>query len=87
MVVDGCEERKDRREIRRVTKQESSQRDAEYLSLVRGPLFSSWGMDSKVLMGVAVGVWAKVVPRFWECRGDGRELKGQRGGGFVLGNS
>jgi len=45
MVVDGRKERKDRREIRRVMKQESSQRDAEYFSLVRGPLLSSQGMD------------------------------------------
>jgi len=44
-------------------------------------------MDSKVLMGVAVGVWAKVIPRIWECRGNSRELEGQREGGFVLGNS
>jgi len=38
-------------------------------------------------MGVVIGVWAKIVPRIWERRGDGRELKGQREDGFVLGNS
>jgi len=38
-------------------------------------------------MGVVVGVWAKIFPRIWECRGNGRELKGQREEVFVLGNS
>ncbi len=87
MVVDGCKEGKDRREIRWVVKQESSQRDAEYLSLVRGPLFSGQGMDGKVLMGGAIGIQAKVVPRIWERRGNGRELESWREDGFVLSNS
>ncbi len=33
-------------------------------------------VDSNVLMGVVVSVQTEVVPRFWEHRGDGRELKG-----------
>ena len=80
VVVDARKEGKDRREIRWVVKQESSQRDAEYLSLVRGPLFSGWSVDGKVLMGVAVGIWAKVDPRFWEYRSDGGEAKRWRWG-------
>src|SRR6266404_1306027 len=87
MVVDGHKEREDGREVRWVVKQESSQRDAEDFSLIGVPLFSSQGLDSKVLMGVAIGIWAKVVPRVWECRGDGRELEVQGEDGLVLGNS
>ncbi len=44
-------------------------------------------MDGKILMGVVVGVQAKVLPQVWECRGNGRELEGWREEGFVLGNS
>ncbi len=46
-------------------------------------------MDSKVLVGIVVGVWAKVFSRVWEHRGDGGELKVQREctDNFVLGNS
>src|SRR6266404_6346962 len=58
-----------------------------YVSLIRGPLFSSRGMDGELLMGVVVGVRATVLARVWECRGNGRELKGWREDGFVLGNS
>ncbi len=70
-------------------KQESSRRDAEYLSLVQGPLFSGWSMDGKVLVGVAVGIRTKIFPRFWECRSDGGELEVWREGtdNFVLSNS
>jgi len=44
-------------------------------------------MDGEILMGVVVGVWAKIVPRIWERRGNDRELKGWGEDGFVLGNS
>ncbi len=39
-------------------------------------------------MGVAVGVWTEVIPRFC-CRGDGGELKirGESADGFVLKDS
>ncbi len=46
VVVDGGKEREDRREVRRVAKQESSRRDTKDFSLVWGPLFSSWSVDS-----------------------------------------
>ncbi len=46
VVVDGGKERKDRREVRRVAKQESSQWDTKDFSLVWGPLLSSRGVDS-----------------------------------------
>ncbi len=46
VVVDGGKEREDRREVRRVAKQESSQWDTKDFSLVWGPLFSSWSVDS-----------------------------------------
>ncbi len=87
MVVDSCKEWKDRREIRWVTKQESSRRDAEYFSLIGVPLFSCQGVDGKVLMRVVIGVWAEIIPRIWERRGNGRELKGQGEDGLILGNS
>jgi len=87
MVVDGCKERKDGREIRRVMKQESSQRDAEYFSLIGVPLFSCQGVDSNVLMGVVICVQAEIVPRIWEHRDDSRELKGWGEDGLVLSNS
>ncbi len=45
VVVDGGKERKDRREVRRMAKQESGQRDIKDFSLIWGPLLSSWGMD------------------------------------------
>ena len=65
----------------------SGQRYTENFSLMRAPLFSSWGMDSEILMGVGVGIWAKVFPRVWEHRSDGREPKvwrrGAGGKGFV----
>src|SRR6266404_1203712 len=77
VVVDGCEEWEDRGEVRWVTKQESGQRDAEYFSLVRVPLFSCQGMDGNVLIGVVICVWAEIVPQVWEHRGDSRELKSQ----------
>jgi len=58
---------------------------------MRGPLFSSQGMDSEVLVRVVVGIQAKVFPRIWEDRSDGREPKVWRGRAdgesFILGNS
>src|SRR6266404_1649298 len=91
VVVEGREERKDGREIWRVTKKVSSRRYAEDFSLIGGPLFSCWSVDCKVLMRVAIRVWAKVVPRFWGCRSNGGELKGWRwrasGKFFVLQDS
>ncbi len=48
-------------------------------------------MDGKILMGVVVGIRAKVLPRVWKYRSDSRELKVWRGGvsgeGFICGNS
>ncbi len=87
VMIDGRKEQEDGMEVRWVAKQESSRRDAKDFSLIGVPLFSSWGLDSKVLIGVAVGVWAMVVPRFWEHRGDGWELEGRREDGLILSNS
>ncbi len=87
VVVDGREEWKDRGEIWWVTKQKSGRRDAEYFSLVGVPLFSCRGVDGEVLMRVIIGVWAVIIPRFWECRGDGRELKGWGVDSLIRGNS
>ncbi len=41
------------------------------------------------MVGVAVGIWTKVFPRFWECRGDGGELKvqGESADSFILKDS
>ncbi len=91
VVIEGREEWKDGREIRRVTKKVSGRRYAEDFSLIGGPLFSCWSVDGKVLMRVAIRVWAKVVPRFWGYRSDGGESKGWRwrasGKFFILCNS
>src|SRR6266404_2603893 len=46
VVIDGHEEWEDGREIWWVAKQESSQRDAEYFSLIGVPLFSCQGVDN-----------------------------------------
>ncbi len=58
---------------------------------MRGPLFSSWGMDSEILVGVVVGIWTEVFPRIWEDRSNGGEPKVWRGRadgkGFILSNS
>jgi len=89
VVVDGCEEWKDGRKVRWVTKEESGRRYTEDFTLIGGPLFSSRSVDSYVLVGVAVGVRTEVFPRFWDCGSDGGELEvwGEGADGFVLEDS
>ena len=72
-----------------MAKQKSSRWDTKDFSLVWGPLFSSRGVDSYVLVGVAVGVRTEVFPRFWDRRGDSGELevRGEGADGFVLEDS
>src|SRR6266404_80731 len=46
VVVDGCKEWKDGREVWWVMKEESGRRYTEDFALIGGPLFSSWSVDS-----------------------------------------
>ncbi len=72
-----------------MTKEKSGRRYAEDFALIGGPLLSSRGVDSYVLVRVAVGVRTEVFPRFWERRGDGGELeiRGEGTNSFVLEDS